>query len=204
MRSETNSYQPKLAFRLAFICTAAFVLSSCTTFESARMVAIADPDNTELIEMREADQADRTAGANTDWSRVSLRDEARLARVRELLAAGSVRTARDYFNAALVAQHGKTVDDIRLAFSLATISASIDPNATSATWLSAAARDRIMMRRDLPQWYGTQFSRSKEAGAKWELYKIDETIVSDDERKKLKVPTLEEARARARKLNGEK
>jgi hypothetical protein len=204
MRSEANSYQPKPAFRLAFICAAVIVLSSCATLESARPNAIADPDNTELAEIREADQADRTAGANVDWSKVGPRDEARLARVRELLAAGGVRTARDYFNAALVAQHGKTVDDIRLALSLATISASIDPNVTSAKWLSAAAWDRIMMRRKLPQWYGTQFSRSKEAGAKWELYKIDETIVSDEERKQLGVPTLEEARARARKMNGEK
>jgi hypothetical protein len=60
-----------------------------------------------------------------------------------------------------------------------------------------------MMRKNLPQRYGAQFSKSREAGGKWELYKVDDTIVSDEERKQLKVPTLEKERARAHRLNGE-
>jgi hypothetical protein len=193
------------AARLALLAIMTCVLSSCATLKTVESNGKATlMDNVELMSIREADQTDRTAGANIDWSMVGARDETRLARVRELLAAGSIRTARDYFNAALVAQHGRSVDDTRLAFALARISAAIDAKATSAPWLSAAAWDRIMMRKNLPQWYGTQYSRSKTAGAQWELYKIEETIVTDDERKQLNVPTLAEARARARRMNGEK
>ena len=158
-------------------------------------------DHAELQAIKVADQEDRKPGPNIDWSKVGQRDRDRLKRVRELVATGELRTAVDFFNAALVCQHGPDVADIRLAHALATISATIDATATSANWLSAASWDRLLMRMGKPQWYGTQFTRAKTADARWELYAIDETAVTDEERKRLGVPTLAEARQRAEKLN---
>lgn len=180
------------------LMTACAQLPTDTSTATAAIVA----RNAELAEIRRADQADRQVRADKiDWSLVAARDKARLSRVREIITAGGLRTAEDYYDAALVCQHGETVDDIRLAYALATISAAIDPKATSASWLTAAAWDRIMMRMDKPQWYGTQFRKGKEPNARWELYNIDETVVTDEQRKALGVPSLEQARARARRMN---
>jgi hypothetical protein len=99
----------------------------------------------------------------------------------------------------LIFQHGNTVDEIRLAFSLATTSRALDPDSGRCKWLSAAAWDRLMMRLGRPQWYGTQFTKSD--GGKWELYRVDESVVSDKDRAELGVPSIAEAKARAAELN---
>lgn len=156
--------------------------------------------NAELTELKKQDQAARSGGVNgIDWKLVSLQDAERRKRVADILRAGEVRTSEDYFNAALIYQHGPTVDDIRLAYSLANVAATLDPDNKTARWLTAAAWDRIMMRLRKPQWYGTQFDKPKDSET-WQLYMIDETAVSDEDRKALGVPTLEEAKARAAKI----
>lgn len=155
------------------------------------------PSNETLRVLTEKDQSARTGKMkDIDWSKISQEDAERRKLVSEMLGAGSVRTADDFRNAALIFQHGETADDIRLAFSLASISVAIQPEDNSAKWLSAAAWDRLMMRLGKPQWYGTQFTKSKETGM-WELYAIDESAVSDAQRAALGVPTLAQARARA-------
>lgn len=185
-----------------FVIAIALLLVGCAQVATRSPAAQSGrSDHAELQAIKVADQVDRKPGANIDWSVVGQRDRERLKRVRELVAAGELRTAVDFFNAALVCQHGSDLADIRLAHALATISATIDSTATSANWLSAASWDRLLMRMGKPQWYGTQFSRAKTAEARWELYAIDETAVSDEERKQLGVPTLAEARQRAEKLN---
>lgn len=158
-------------------------------------------DHQELRAIKDADQHDRQTGPNIDWRSVGERDRARLNRVRELVVRGELRTAVDFFNGALVCQHGPDVADIRLAHALAIISATMDAAATNANWLSAASWDRLMMRLDKPQWYGTQYSRAKTTDAQWELYKIDESTATDEDRRRPGVPTLAEARQRAEKMN---
>jgi len=153
--------------------------------------------NAELTELKKQDQAARSGGVNgIDWKVVSSQDAERRKRVADILRAGGVRTSADYFNAALIYQHGQTVDDIRLAYSLANVAATLDPNNKMARWLTAAAWDRMMMRLGKPQWYGTQFNKPQDSET-WQLYMIDETAVSDEDRKALGVPALEEAKARA-------
>lgn len=184
------------------VCALALLLTACAQVTTKPPILSGGPgDHAELQAIKVADQEDRKPGANIDWSKVGQRDRDRLKRVRELVAAGELRTAVDFFNAALVCQHGPDLANIRLAHALATVSATIDASATSASWLSAASWDRLLMRMGKPQWYGTQFTRAKTADARWELYTIDETAVTDEERKRLGVPILAEARQRAEKLN---
>jgi hypothetical protein len=90
---------------------------------------------------------------------------------------------------------GDTANDIRLAYSLATTSMALDPDAPRCRWLSAAAWDRILVQLNKPQWYGTQFKISP--SGQWELHPVDETAVTDQDRGALNVPPLSEAKALA-------
>jgi len=56
------------------------------------------------------------------------------------------------------------------------------------------AWDRLLLQKGKPQWYGTQYGPSKETG-KVQLLPVDETAVTDEERRSLGLPTLAEARA---------
>jgi hypothetical protein len=162
----------------------------------------AAPTNSRLAELRDADQADRSTGRdNIDWSVVSVRDAARRSEVRKLLADGQLRTSTDYLAAALIFQHGDGVDDIRLAHSLATIAHDLNPESRNATFMVAASWDRLMMRLKRPQWYATQFVKQ---GERWVLYDIDESVVTDEERKRMGGRTLAEARVLAQSMNAEK
>jgi len=147
-----------------------------------------------------ADQADRQSQPNLDqWKDIAKRDAARRSKVQAELAAGRVHTSADFFNAALVMQHGDTFEEIRMAHALATIAASLDPLDRSARWLKAASWDRLLLRQKKPQWYGTQYV--SDASGKWALSQIDETAVTDADRVELAVPTLAEAKKRVEVMN---
>lgn len=119
-------------------------------------------DNQRLCEIYEADQADRTGG-DIDWSQVGPRDQARRAEVADMLQAGDLDTAHDFFRAAMVYQHGKEWPDYAKSHLLATQAAILDPAFEQAKWLSAAAWDRMMLHLDQAQWFGTQFTRAEDA-----------------------------------------
>lgn len=162
--------------------------------------------NLELREMSNADQSARKA-SEVDWSVLANEDAQRRMRVREMLVAGSVMSAEDFYNAALIMQHGDNPQDFKLAFSLASISAAIDPDSKSFTpayktgkWLTAAAWDRLMMNRQKPQWYGTQFTKPQ-GKPLWELYQIDASAVTDEERKALGVMTRAELLKKLEEMN---
>lgn len=160
-------------------------------------------DNPELRAIKEADQADRQsspAPAPENWRAVMQRDGERRNRVLEILKEGQLKTAWDYFNAAIVLQHGSSAEDIRLAHSLSTIAITLDPEHKRAKWLVAASWDRLMLRFEQPQWYGTQSVR--DASGKFSLYPVDPNAVTDTDRVALGVPTLAEAQARAESRNG--
>lgn len=160
-------------------------------------------DNPALATMYQEDQRDRREGQ--EEARCLLNavcDKERQVAALEIVRAGHLRTANDYFHAAMIFQHSILADDNALAYALASVAARIDPEHRGAKWLAAAAWDRTLMRKSKPQWYGTQFTKPN-ASAEWELYPVDETVVTDEERKKLGVPTLAEARERVRKMNGE-
>lgn len=156
-------------------------------------------DNPRLLQLFEADQNARSSD-QIDWKVLSGQDRTRRQKTMSIIKNDGLHTAGDYYHAAMVFQHGDTADEIRTAFGLAWMASVLDPENKGAKWLSAAAWDRIMMRENMPQWYGTQFFKVGQ-DASWELYKIDESAVTDEERARMNVPPLKEARERARKMN---
>jgi len=157
-------------------------------------------DNEELQQIYKEDQADRQA-SNIDWSVVGPRDEARQARVNEMIEANLIKTGRDHYNAAMVFQHGG--DTIASGKAVAMMKKAVALDTTVNNWLLAAAIDRDLMRRDKPQIYGTQYIKPNRDGL-YELYKIDTTKITDAERIEYKVPTLAEQRARVKMMNKKK
>jgi hypothetical protein len=131
---------------------------------------------------------------------VSKRDAARRNEVLHLLMAGDIRTADDFFNAALIFQHGDSLPDTQLALALVTTAARMDASNHDAEALMAQAWDRIMVKSGKPQWYGTQFVRSKTTG-KWMLYPTDPSAVTDAQRQAMGLPTLAEETAHLAALN---
>lgn len=159
-------------------------------------------DSPRLRELFEQDQSDRmVAPGKSDWLVISQRDTERRGAVLDLIRSGSLTTANDFYHAAMVFQHGNSAEDISLAYSLATVATRFEPTHRSARWLTAAAWDRLLMRNNKPQWYGTQFTKGP--SGKWELYPVDEAAVTDAERERLGVPTLAASKQRASGMNGE-
>jgi len=155
--------------------------------------------NLEVRELFREDQSDRRPpeGEEIDWSVVTPRDEARRARVREMIEAQELKAAEDYYHAAMVLQHGSELEDYRLAHEMCLQAVQLDPEHTGARWLAAAALDRWLVNQDKPQRYGTQF---RKVDGVWELCEVD-PAVTDEERAEWNVPSLAEAQARAKRMN---
>jgi hypothetical protein len=77
---------------------------------------------------------------------------------------------------------------------------SLELDSTADKWFLAAAIDRDLMRRDLPQIYGTQYIKMGN-DAPWELYTLDSTKITNAERKEYNVETLAEQRKKVKKMN---
>lgn len=152
-----------------------------------------------------ADQSDRQANISDrnarkiDWPVVKQHDLERQQQTRELLRAGNIKSAEDYYQAAVIFQHGDQDEDIELAHALAVIAVTLDPAPEDTRYMSAATWDRFLTRKGKPQWYGTQFKRD-ETG-RWVFLPVEQGAVSDEERKRLAVPTLAELQAQMDKLN---
>jgi hypothetical protein len=119
-----------------------------------------------------------------------------------ILEGGGIRTALDYYNAAMIFQHGDSPDDLRLAHAFAAISSALDGSLAASNWLMAASWDRLMLNLGQPQWYGTQFVRDD--SGRWVLYEVDPAAVTDEQREALSVPLLEESESRVAIMNGER
>lgn len=87
---------------------------------------------------------------------VTLNDKKRRGIVCELLKRNEVKTSVDFFNAALIYQHGLEADDYRTAQSLAKKSIERGGGEWSR-WLYAVATDRLYTTLGRRQKFGTQF-----------------------------------------------
>lgn len=145
--------------------------------------------NSELAALFAADQADRADWRRIDWALVAPRDEARLRRVDEILAAGDAVTADDHYHAAMVYQHGVAPAHLRRAHELARRAVAIDSAHGAARWLCCASEDRLLIAEGRSQRWGTQFER---VGGVWRLCPVDGSV-DDDERARWNVPPLAEA-----------
>ena len=155
-------------------------------------------DNEELSRLCVEDQADRTLDPRQiDWTVVSTRDRARRARAKELYNQNRLQTGTDFFNAALILQHGDLPEDFLLAHELCVV--AIIKGKSQAKSLAAATEDRFLMNIGRPQRFGTQY-RSDPANAPMKLYPVDPNV-TDALRRALNVPTLAEAKALEAELN---
>lgn len=177
----------------ALISIVMLVISSGVAAQNPASIPPAVQDNVDLKAIFDADQADRTNGSMArEPEAVLCRDRRRREITLEHFKSGKLRTAVDYFRAAMVFQH--SMDDIRLAHALSTIAAYLDPSKPQYRWLSAASWDRLLTQHVQPQWYGTQY-QSDEHGMF--LYPVAEGAVNDEERLQMGVPTLAAAQRMA-------
>lgn len=139
-------------------------------------------DNLTLSKLFEEDQRLRSA-PNLDIEAIVKQDAQNLQQTIQMVRDGQLRTANDYFHAAVVMQHGQTFEDYRLALSLAQVASMMDPDNSSARWLIAAAWDRALRSKNRPQWYGTQYSLDKDGNRLYDP--MDETALTIEERKSM-------------------
>lgn len=151
----------------------------------------------ELFTMYKEDQAERIP-EEMNWKVVSKHDEQRRAKVKQFIKAGRVKTGYDYFHAALILQHSYKSEDYLMAHQFCKKALELDPNVEQAKWLSAATWDRYLWSVGEPQIYGTQ---SKMENNQWTVEPFDQKAVSDEEREKLNVPSIEETLSRIHQLN---
>ncbi len=161
--------------------------------------------NEELQALYEEDQADRRAFEQLDREQpqqVLQRDRARRQRVEELVESEALQAPEDYFHAAMVFQHGETLEDFWRAHELAKRGAElgnepyrlwdVDPSTTDeerAAWdvppLAEALRqaEELTQRREqakqgMPQEQGPQRLASFEVpGLRVEIVAFDEQFV---------------------------
>jgi hypothetical protein len=162
------------------------------------LVALA-ADNARLQSIADADQTDRRAGNTIIGTELRKRDAERRFEVLALLRSRGLATAKDYFNAALVFQHGDNADDYRIAHSLAAIASTLDPEHGGSRWLKAATWDRLMLHLGQQQWYGTQYAIAEDGSMR--LLPMNPDAVSDEDRAAWNVPSLAEAKERQRGPN---
>jgi len=112
--------------------------------------------NRKLQRLANQDQKERECFFE-DPEKVTNRDVERRKQVRQLVAQGQVKTARDYFNAALIFQHGLTARDYKTALSFAKRSIKLG-GGKWAKWLFAVITDRLLLSEGKKQKFGTQFS----------------------------------------------
>jgi hypothetical protein len=168
---------------------AADFAAACTTNEDAFVRGV----NPALFAAYIEDQNDRS-GDIDDVEAVKKRDAARRELVRVMVAKHFVRSADDYYHAAMVMQHGDAAEARRLAGE----AVRLRPQFPEARWLYAAATDRSLRDQGKPQIYGTQYRHD---GTRWVLDPVDEHAVTDAERARWHVPSLQERREFIRKLN---
>jgi tetratricopeptide (TPR) repeat protein len=161
------------------------------------LMAYSQIDNAELQKMYNEDQSSRMV-KNIDWTVLNKNDKEREQRVYELIKSGEIVTGKDYYNSAMIFQHGN--DTLASSMAVKQMRKAIELDTTISKWLLAAAIDRDLMRRQKPQIYGTQYVKNN-GESKWKRYNIDTTQVTDIERKYYNVETLAEQLEKERNMN---
>ena len=154
--------------------------------------------NQELQALYEQDQADRRTWEHFDQDQIQQvlqQDRLRRQRVEELLASEELQAPEDYFHAAMIFQHGETLEHFWQAHELAKRGAALGH--PICHWLAAAAYDRWLMNQGKPQKYGTQYITRE---GRWMLYEVDPTT-SDTQRMEWNVPPLAQSLQRAEEMN---
>lgn len=113
-------------------------------------------NNQKLQKLTDADQYERSPKYYVgNEMRVAHHDEERRQKVTKMLAEKKVRTGHDYYNVALIYQHGATLTDIKKAHTFS--KKSMELGYQPAKWLYAATTDRYLVWSGKKQKFGTQY-----------------------------------------------
>jgi endo-1,4-beta-D-glucanase Y len=157
-------------------------------------------DNPEMKAIFDADQGGRKTEA-IDWKTVAAADVKRQARTRELLAQNLLHTGQDYWEAAVVFQHGDTSNSYLLAHVLAMV--ALAKGKQDAISMASATLDRYLMNIGQKQIFGTQFVSPDMTGG-WTQEPYDRELVSDALRQQLNVGTQTEQTERLKDIQNRK
>ena len=168
------------------------------------------PQASELHSLYLADQSDRGVGGRAlPWGEVERNDRERRARVRDLIASGSLRSAEDFHDAAFIFQHSAAADDYPPAqaandYLLAHVLASIAMQMGDARsrWISAATLDRYLRAIQQPQVFGTQYESKGNGPYTQEPY--NRTLIPDSLRAVFCVPSLDQQKMNLAEFNSGK
>lgn len=149
----------------------------------------------QLYEQDQADRLDTQSLTRTQIEGMVQRDRERRECVEELIEHGALQAPEDYFHAAMVFQHGETLEHYWQAHELAKKGAELGH--PTCRWLTAAAYDRWLMRQGKPQKYGTQYILKDE---QWALYEFDPTT-TDAQRAEWNARSLAQALQRVEEMN---
>ena len=101
----------------------------------------------------------------------------------------------------MIMHHGNSVEDYKHAEILiqkAMVSKHVHQ---MAPWLSAAIKDRLLLKLGKPQWYGTQNMTVIKGKIAIDPKIIDTTAVTPERRKELNAPTIETLREYLKNFN---
>lgn len=196
----------RIANRLRCCWTVAImaVMTCCFLLVRAQSPEIENkvrPGDNEIHRLRVADQDERRGimkKSKSEWDQMAQHDVARRKRALEIYRSGSLKTGGDFFDAALILQHGDKPDDYLLAHVLCTIAIAKGNNA-DARWLSAATLDRYLQAIQQKQIFGTQYEGDEKKGYSNGPY--NSGLLTDSVRRALEVPTLEQQKRDVENLN---
>lgn len=143
--------------------------------------------NEKLRQLYEEDILDRNGIFGEE---LGSRDQTRRIEAERVLDESADLAAEDFHHAALIFQHGETLEHYKKAHELAM--RAVEMGDDSARWLAAASLDRSLVMSGQPQKYGTQFKLNEEN--KWEMVLPVDVSTTDEERARWHVPPLSEAR----------
>lgn len=151
-----------------------------------------DKHNREIAMMFNDDQRARTNSNTINWDSLAIKDKERRTAIRNLIQKKMVKTNHDYYKSAFIMHHGNEIADYELANELAEKAISFKNLHPMALWLSAASKDRLLLKKEQPQWYGTQGQVYLKSINKMgiDYRKIDTTMVTPEERLYRNAPNI--------------
>ena len=162
--------------------------------------------NPEVLQLVVADQWDRgndmfgkgqvKSQKDLDWKVIDAHDQTRHKEIRDLLAAGKLKSVNDFSFASLIFQHSGDPSDLMLAHLLTATAVSMGG---SGKWMEAATLDRYLQSIHQAQIFGTQFKTTD--GHAWTMEPYNRTTLTDAERAMWCVVPLAEQEKTLEKMN---
>ena len=141
---------------LLSLCNSSFSYQSCINYPKLQQAASNLLSKLEASDQREREKPNLT---KNDWLTMNKNDLKRRIQVSELFAEGCFKSAADYYNAAMIFQHGDAPDQYYQAFIWAKRSAELGNFA--GKHMSFLAVDRYLVSVGKKQLFGSQYYAKK-------------------------------------------